>query len=264
MSVPVSVVLPVQGGPEQLLRCLTALSALPAEPEHEVVIVDDASVGLEALLARLEGDVEIVRTPRRLGFAEAAALGAEHADGEIVVFVRGAAAPAPGDWLGGLVATLNDRPGVALAASVTAQAPHAPAVAAFAAAVRRADLKAIGGLPAAPEGLEIAALCAAMARRGKLRTVASSVVDAPGARTGGARRTPGEPIELSIVIPTLDVTSERVRRCIAAVHRRRPGDDRLRARGHRHRQRRAAAGLRRARQRRAARGARRVRRRHER
>jgi GT2 family glycosyltransferase len=42
-------------------------------------------------------------------------------------------------------------------------------------------------------------------------------VDAPGARTGGARRTPGEPIELSIIIPTLDVTSDRVRRCIAAV-----------------------------------------------
>jgi GT2 family glycosyltransferase len=217
VSAPVTIVLPVQGGPEQVLRCLTALAGLPAEPSYDVVIVDDCSVGLEELLARLEGDVEIVRTPRRLGFAGAAALGAQRASSQIVVFMRGAAAPAAGDWLGGLVNALSDDASVALAASVTAQAPDAPPVAAFAAAVRRDDLDTVGGVPAAPDGLEIAALCTAMARRGEVVSVPASVIDAPGARTGGARRAPGEPIELSIVIPTLDVTSERVRRCIAAV-----------------------------------------------
>jgi GT2 family glycosyltransferase len=211
----ITIVLPVHGGPEQVLRCVSALAALPAEPEHEVVIVDDASIGLEPLLARLAGDVEIVRTPQRVGFAAAAAAGLERAHGDVVVLLRGAAAPC-GDWLSGLVAELDD-PSVALAASVTAQAPAAPAVAAYAVAARRTDLDAIGGVPSAPDGLEIAALCAALARRGELRAVARSVIDAPGARTGGSRRAPGEPIELSIVIPTLDVTADRVRRCVAAV-----------------------------------------------
>lgn len=215
MTAPVTVVAPVHGGAEQVLRCLTALAGLPAEPGFEVVIVDDASVGLEALLARLDGDVEVVHTPRRAGFAGAAAAGLERARGEIVVFLRGAAEPR-GDWLGGLVAALAE-PEVALAASTTAQAPGAPAVAAHAVAARRTDLDAIGGVPAAPDGLEIAGLCAALARRGALRCVASSVVNAPGARTGGARRAPGEPIELSVVIPTLDGAGDRVRRCVAAV-----------------------------------------------
>ncbi len=211
----VTVVAPVQGGAEQVLRCLAGLAALPALPSFEVVVVDDASVGLAALLARLDGDVEIVRTPRRLGFSAAAAAGLEHARGEVIAFVRGAAEPC-GDWLGGLVGALEN-PDVALAASVTAQALGAPAVAAHAVALRRTDLVTIGGVPAAPAGLEIAALCTALARLGEVRCVDTSVVNAPGTLSGGARRFPGEPIELSIVIPTLDAASDRVRRCVAAV-----------------------------------------------
>jgi GT2 family glycosyltransferase len=42
-------------------------------------------------------------------------------------------------------------------------------------------------------------------------------VAAPGARTGGARRPAGEQPELTVVIPTLDATSERLRACVAAV-----------------------------------------------
>jgi hypothetical protein len=81
-------------------------------------------------------------------------------------------------------------------------------------AVRRADVPA---LPAAPAGLEVAALCAELARRGSVDAIERSAVAAPGARTVGSRRTPGEEIELTIVIPTLDAASERVRRCVAAV-----------------------------------------------
>jgi GT2 family glycosyltransferase len=40
---------------------------------------------------------------------------------------------------------------------------------------------------------------------------------APGARMGAARRAPGEVPELTVVIPTLDAASERVRRCVASV-----------------------------------------------
>jgi GT2 family glycosyltransferase len=214
MSPKATIVLPLDGAPEQALRCLAALSRLPDEPAHEVVIVDDASVGLEQLLARLAGDVAIARTPARLGFAGAAALGAQHATGEILVFLKGAAEVEPG-WLDPLVEALDD-PACAAAASTVAGAPDLPAVAAYAIAVRRTDLEGIGGVPAAPAGLEVAALCATLARRGSVDVVARSVVRPPGGRTGGARRAPGEEIELSIVIPTLDAASERVRRCIAA------------------------------------------------
>jgi GT2 family glycosyltransferase len=212
-----TIVLPLDGAPEQALRCLAALSRLPEEPLHEVVIVDDASVGLEELLARLDGDVAIARTPARLGFAGAAAVGAERATGDVVVFVMGAAEVEAG-WLAPLVGALDD-PACAAAASATAGAPDLPAVAAHAIAVRRTDLEGIGGVPAAPAGLEVAALCATLARRGSVDVVARSVVRPSGGRSGGARRypDPADPgIELSIVIPTLDAASERLRRCVAA------------------------------------------------
>jgi GT2 family glycosyltransferase len=211
-----TIVLPLDGAPEQALRCLAALSRLPEAPAHEVVIVDDASVGLDDLLARLDGDVAIARAPTRLGFAGAAALGAQRASGEIVVFLRGAAEVEPG-WLAPLVDALAD-PACAAAVSAVHGAPDLPAVAAHAIALRRTDLEGIGGVPAAPAGLEVAALCATLARRGSVDVVACSVVRPPGGRTGGARRRAGgdEFIELSIVIPTLDAASDRVRRCIAA------------------------------------------------
>ena len=214
MTATATIVVPLDGAPEQALRCLAALSRLPEEPAHEVVIVDDASVGLDELLTRLDGDVAIARAPVRLGYAGAAALGAQRASGEILVFLRDAAEVEPG-WLAPLVEALAD-PARAAAASAVHGAPDLPAVAAHAIAVRRTDLEGIGGVPAAPAGLEVAALCATLARRGSVDVVACSVVRPPGGRTGGARRTPGEEIELSIVIPTLDATCDRVRRCVAA------------------------------------------------
>src|SRR4051794_15205641 len=113
-----SVIVPLQGGPEQALRCFAALAALPEQPEHEVIVVDDASVGLEDLLARLSGDVEIVRSPRREGLMRSIELGAGRARGEVVAVIADAAEVA-GDWLGPLVAALGD-PGVGMATSFTA------------------------------------------------------------------------------------------------------------------------------------------------
>ncbi len=210
----VSIVIVLDGAPERALRCLESIAALAPQPEHEVVVVDDASVGLEPLLARLDGDVAIVRNPARAGFAASLANALPRCAGETVVVLRDAPRVDPG-FLAPLVAALDD-PDRAGATAVTAQAPADPPVAALALAVRRADLDAIGGPPSAPAGLELAALCAALARRGAVDPVPASVVASAGARTGGLRRAPGEPIELSIVIPTLDAASDRVRRCIAA------------------------------------------------
>src|SRR5437764_10140166 len=93
-----TVVVHLQGGPEQALRCFESLAMLPPEPEHEVIVVDDASVGLDELLARLEGDVKVIETPQRSGLAKSVELAAAEAGGEVLVMLRGAPEVAHG-WL---------------------------------------------------------------------------------------------------------------------------------------------------------------------
>ena len=96
MAPKVSIIVPLAGGPAQALRCFEGIAVQPDDPAHEIIVVDDASIGLEPLLSQLAGDVEVLRNERRLGFASSARRGAEHARGEIIVFIRDAAAPAPG------------------------------------------------------------------------------------------------------------------------------------------------------------------------
>jgi GT2 family glycosyltransferase len=211
-----TIVVVLDGAPEQALRCLSALAGLVPEPEHEVIIVDDASTGLESLLARVEGDVEIVRMAHRSGFGAAAAAGVQRARTEVAVLLRGAPELAPGA-LAPLLAAL-EAPGVAGVTAVADPARPEPPVAAHVLAARRSDLApALAGAPVAAE-LEFAALVAGLSRAGRVEAVPESVARPPGRRAGGLRRTPGEEVELSIVIPTLDATSDRVRRCVAALH----------------------------------------------
>jgi GT2 family glycosyltransferase len=204
-----SIILPLTGDPERALRCLAAVADLPEEPEHEVIIVDDASVGLESLLARLDGDVRIVRGTRRAGLANALRLGADAASGETLVLLNGPLAIGRG-FLDALLHALADP------RSAVATAGDAVPVAAPALACRAADLRSAGGVPAAPDRLVLAAVCAMLARVGAVEPVAAAQPEA-GARLGGCRRPPGEPVELSIVIPTLDAASDRARACVAAI-----------------------------------------------
>ena len=212
-----TLVVVLDGAPEQALRCLSALAELAPEPDHEVVIVDDASVGLESLLARVEGDVEIVRLPHRSGFAAAVDRGARRGSPRRSR-CSCAALPSwrPARWPRSSRAL--DDPGVAGATAVADPAAPEPPVAAHVLAARTADLAADAGGPRAPAGLEVAAAVAGLARRGRVEAVPTSVARPPGRRAGGLRRAPGEEVELSIVIPTLDATSERLRRCVAALH----------------------------------------------
>lgn len=216
MSPPhVSIIVPLSGGPAQALRCFEGIAGQADDPAHEIIVVDDASVGLEPLLARLEGDVEVVRRGQRGGFLVASRSGAERARGDVVVLIRGAAAPAPG-WLRPLAAALDDR-SVGLATSSTTQDHGRSPVAAWSVAVRAADLRDVG-VPDAPDQLVVGALALSLAERGlRIITVPASMVAAPGARSAGARGAIGEAPELTVVIPTLDAASERVRACIAAV-----------------------------------------------
>ena len=209
----VSIIAVLDGGPERALRCLSALAAVPDDPRHEVVLVDDASVGLEGLFARVDGDATVIRTEARAGAAIALGRGATMASGDVLVLLRDAPEVTP-DFLRPLLDALRD-PSVAAAVSASGGVP----VTAHAVAVRRADLERAGGVPNAPDGFEVAALLAALARLGRIEEVAISVVAPPGSRTVGLRRRPGSAPELTIVIPTLDAASERVRRCVAAVQR---------------------------------------------
>jgi GT2 family glycosyltransferase len=215
MSIPVSIVVPLTGGPEAALRCLVALSDVPDVPAHEVVVVDDASVGLEDLLARIDGDAAVVRRAQRGGLAAAWRSGVERATGETVVLLAGAPEVAP-DFLGPLHAALSG-PGVALATAGAGDPVAAPALAA-----RRDALRALPVLDV-PDALAPAAVAARLAASG-------AVVSCPGSRVGVAptrdaagrgldRNPPGTPPELTVVIPTLDATSERLRRCVAAIGR---------------------------------------------
>src|SRR3954471_4379672 len=211
-----SVVVHLQGGPEQALRCFESLATLPPEPDHEVIVVDDASVGLESLLARLEGDVNVIATGRRIGFARSIERAAQEAGGEVLVMLRAAPEVAHG-WLAPLVKGVSSD-GLAAAASVTAGDPGAHLVSAFALAVRRRDALT---MPSVPDEHVFAALCLGL--DGPAAQVQASTLVAPGTRMGAARRAPGEDPELTIVIPTLDAASERVRACVSAIQARTEG-----------------------------------------
>src|SRR3954449_2352966 len=211
-----SVVVHLQGGPEQALRCFESLATLPPEPDHEVIVVDDASVGLDPLLARLEGDVNVIATGRRIGFARSIERAAQEAGGEVLVMLRAAPEVAHG-WLAPLVKGVSSD-GLAAAASVTAGDPGAHLVSAFALAVRRRDALT---MPSVPDEHVFAALCLGL--DGPASQVRASTLVAPGPRMGAARRAPGEDPELTIVIPTLDAASERVRACVSAIQARTEG-----------------------------------------
>src|SRR3954470_16342860 len=185
---------------------------LPPEPEHEVIVVDDASVGLDDLLARLEGDVKVIQMDHRGGLAKSVERAAAEAEGEVLVMLRGAPEVAHG-WLAPLVTAVTGG-SLPAAASVTAGEPDAHLVSAYALALprERADV-----MPSVPDDHVFAALCLGL--EGRAEQVAASTLVAPGTRMGAARRAPGEDPELSIVIPTLDAASERVRACVSAIHR---------------------------------------------
>ena len=211
----VSIVIPVQERADRAWRCFLALAELPELPEHEIVIVDDGAPGLGRLLERLSGDVAIVRTGSRRGFARAAAAGLAQATGEVVVFLRDT--PEAGrDWLAPLVAAL-DTDGVAVAVSTCTDDPDGHPVTSPAFAVRRRVLDAAGGLAPVRDDLVLAALAADAAPLGRTTAVAESTVAVEPAGSAPGRRALGAEPELSIVIPTLAGGSERVRRCLTAV-----------------------------------------------
>ena len=218
MAPKVSIIVPLAGGAGSGVSA--ACRASPASRTiraHEIIVVDDASVGLEPLLSQLAGDVEVLRNDRRRGFAASARRGAEHARGEIVVLIRDAAVPAPG-WLAPLAAALDIRPsGLSPAPPPVLPGAADSPVAAWSVAIRAADLRG-AELPIFPANSCSAPLDsrrpARRASHDRARQHHRCARRAHRWRPSPRRRASPE---LTVVIPTLDAASERVRGCIAAV-----------------------------------------------
>jgi len=218
MTTPPTVVVHFAGDPAEAAGCLRSVSALSPAAEHEVIVIDDAMVGFDNLLDELPQDSRLIRNESREGLVNCARRAVARAKGKIAVLLSGTAELDP-SALGPLVAALDDPEIAAAAASLPLQ-PDSHPVCTHALALRRADvlsLRATGAMP----GTELAAICMELASKGRtVRTVADGVARPARPRESAARAALGESAEVTIVIPTLDAASERVRECVTSVQTR--------------------------------------------
>jgi glycosyltransferase involved in cell wall biosynthesis len=84
-SARLSVIVPVRNGSKCLPRCLEALGRSEYS-QFEVIVVDDCSTDNSHQIAERYG-AQCLRTPRTLGPGGARNLGAQHAGGEVLLFV---------------------------------------------------------------------------------------------------------------------------------------------------------------------------------
>jgi hypothetical protein len=205
----VSVIVCLADDPWGAMACLESLGQLdPGPPEYELVLVDNAALGLRRILAKLPESVRLVRLPARVGALQALRAGVGAATAEVVVCLPAPACPAPGA-LAAMCAALEGRAAVV---SVDGNDALTTPAAARALALRREQLPALD----APDELAIGALCLELAGAGEVYVCADAHVPPPPPPL--CRRGPGpEPIEVSIVIPTLDAASPAVRECLRAV-----------------------------------------------
>lgn len=219
MSVPATIVAHLEGGREEAASCLRSLAALGPAPEHETIVFDDATVGLGELLDELPGEVRLIRNARREGLVACAARAATQARGEVVVLLRGTPELQPGA-LAPLLAALADPKTAAAAASLPLR-PDSHPTCTYALALRCDDATGLTRVVGAQPGLELAAICTELASGDRrVVTVAGSVAGPPRPRASLTRASLGQSAEVTVVIPTLDAASERVRACVAAVQAR--------------------------------------------
>jgi glycosyltransferase involved in cell wall biosynthesis len=117
-DIQASIVVVVTDDPWGAMACLESIGDLErGSPRHEVVLVDNASVGLRSTIAALQGDARIVRLPERLGEPEALRAGVQAARGELVLCL-----PTPGLFAEDALSALWAEP--ARRGVVIASAPH--------------------------------------------------------------------------------------------------------------------------------------------
>jgi glycosyltransferase involved in cell wall biosynthesis len=105
----ISVVIPVYNGGQSFRACLRSLSAL-TPPAHEMIVVDDGSTDGSARDASDAG-AKVLATPSQRGPAYARNLGAQQAEGEVLLFLD-ADVSAPPDIIGQVGAAFASEPGL--------------------------------------------------------------------------------------------------------------------------------------------------------
>lgn len=112
-----SIIIPVWNKVELTEQCLTALASNTTDISFEVIVVDNASTdGTGNFLGKIEGDVQILRNDRNLGFAKACNRGARAARGKYLVFLNNDTIPQP-NWIKPLVSEVDEHPEVGVVGS---------------------------------------------------------------------------------------------------------------------------------------------------
>lgn len=102
----ISIVIVAYDSGGALVRCLATVDR-EEEGVHEVIVVNNGSWGEELEIAAASTRVRVVEPGRNLGFAAGCNLGAEHAAGDVLVFLNPDTIAATGA-IGKLAATLED------------------------------------------------------------------------------------------------------------------------------------------------------------
>ena len=112
MSAPhVSVVIPVWNGRRWLQGCLGSLDAQTLGPSQTILVDNGSRDGSAQLARRLAPAATVLSLAQNTGFARAANLGVDAAEGEIVALLNTDVVLAP-DWLQRMCAALMDDPRV--------------------------------------------------------------------------------------------------------------------------------------------------------
>ena len=106
----ISVIIPVYNGEKFLPGCLDALVS-GSYRDYELIVVDDCSTDRSVEISREKG-ARVLKTPRQSGPGGARNLGAEHARGEVLLFVDADVVVKP-DTIDRVAANFMDHPEVA-------------------------------------------------------------------------------------------------------------------------------------------------------
>jgi len=104
----VSIVIPVKDGGTDLARCLAAVRDQALDPVVEVVVIDSGSSDGSIVRATEAGARVIEIAPRDFNHGATRNIGAEAADGDVLVFLSQDAEPIGKDWLATLIAPLAE------------------------------------------------------------------------------------------------------------------------------------------------------------
>ena len=109
-STYISIIVPAYNNSQDLLECLSALTA-SSTPNSEIIVVDDASTDDTHLIATRTG-VRVIRLTENSGPASARNHGARHAKGKILIFVDADIVVSPG-MISRMVKVFEGHPDVA-------------------------------------------------------------------------------------------------------------------------------------------------------